>query len=75
MKMPISVSKTFQRKYTNPVVNSNHPDPGVMALPNEQGFILVSTSDLARPNSTDPVFPILFSFVLVNWELVSFAES
>ena len=58
-------------KYTNPVVNSNHPDPGVLALPNNQGFVAVSTSDHVEPRSKDPVFPILYSPNLVNWELVS----
>ena len=58
--------------YTNPVVNSNHPDPGVLDLPENQGFVLVSTSDQVRPNSSDPVFPILHSLDMVHWELVSF---
>ena len=58
-------------KYTNPVVNSNHPDPGVLALPNNQGFVAVSTSDHAQPLSKDPVFPILYSANLVDWQLVS----
>ena len=70
--MHILVSKSFHPMYRNPVVNSNHPDPGVVALPENQGFVLVSTSDLVRPQSSDPVFPILHSFDLGHWELVSF---
>ena len=62
--MPVST-------YTNPVVNSNHPDPAVLALPDNQGYVAVSTSDLVRPNSDDPVFPILYSIDLVHWTLVS----
>ena len=58
-------------RYINPVVNSNHPDPGVLALPDNQGFVAVSTSDHVEPRSNDPVFPILYSPDLVNWELVS----
>ena len=71
-KVHILVSKSFHPMYRNPVVNSNHPDPGVLALPENQGFVLVSTSDLVRPHSSDPVFQILHSFDLVHWELVSF---
>ena len=66
------VSKPYHPMYTNPVVNSNHPDPGVLALPEKQGFVLVSTSDQVRPLSSEPVFPILHSYDLVHWELVSF---
>ena len=66
------VLKPYHPMYTNPVVNSNHPDPGVLALPENQGFVLVSTSDLVRPHSAEPVFPILHSLDMVHWKLVSF---
>ena len=61
----------YASTYTNPVVNSNHPDPGVLALPNQKGYVAVSTSDMNLPLSGDPVFPILYSTDLVNWNLVS----
>ena len=51
-------------KYTNPVERSNRPDPGVLAVPG--GYVLVSTSNLARPGQ-DPAFPIMFSHDLVTW--------
>lgn len=44
---------------------------GVLILPDNQGFALVSTSDLVRPLFSDPVFPILHSVDLVHWESVS----
>lgn len=55
--------------YTNPVVATNHPDPGVLKLPDGTGFIMVATSNHAK--KCEPVFPILFSKDMVNWENVS----
>ena len=51
--------------YINPVVASNHPDPGVLTLPDGSGFIVVSTSD--QSSFGQPTFPILYSQDLVNW--------
>jgi len=65
----VLVLTTYHPMYTNPVVNSNHPDPGVLVLPENQGFIFVSTSDLVRPHSSEPVFPISHSLDMVYWEL------
>ena len=56
--------------YTNPVVDTNHPDPGVLKLPNGPGYVMVATSNHAK--KCEPVFPILFSKDLVNWENVSY---
>ena len=56
--------------YTNPVVEDNHPDPGVLKLPDDQGFVAVTTSNYDR-EGIDPIFPILYSEDLVSWEQVS----
>ena len=58
-----------QQQYTNPVEHSNRPDPGVIALPGNSGFVVVSTSNYANDND-GPAFPIMFSEDLVNWEEV-----
>lgn len=55
-------------RFTNPVVDSNHPDPGVLAL-NSGGYGVVSTSNYAN-NNDGPAFPMMFSGNLVNWEEV-----
>ena len=55
--------------YTNPVVNSNYPDPGALALEDGAGFVLVSTSNYAFDNDA-PAFPILHSNDFVHWEQV-----
>ena len=34
--------------YTNPVIDYNTPDPGVLALPDGSGYVLVSTSNYAE---------------------------
>ena len=34
--------------YTNPIIESNCPDPGVLALPDGSGYVLVSTSNYAE---------------------------
>ena len=57
-----------QEYYVNPVVDSNHPDPGVLQLPDGSGFVAVTTSNYA--SKPDPAFPILFSEDLINWEQV-----
>ena len=54
----ISAESTF----TNPVVNSDHPDPGVLRLA-DGSFVAVTTS-----NDASNSFPILTSPDLVNWQ-------
>ena len=54
--------------YVNPVVDSNHPDPGALALPDGSGYVVVSTSDLRKDNKSVGAFPIMFSKNLVEWE-------
>jgi len=54
--------------YTNPVIDSNNPDPAVLALPTG-GYIAVATSDHATDPSTEDAFPIYQSEDLVNWQL------
>ena len=56
--------------YTNPVVSSNTPDPGVLMLPDGLGYTVVSTSNFAV-NSTEGAFKILHSKDLVHWSFVS----
>ena len=57
--------------YTNPVIATNYPDPGVLKLPDGSGFVMVATSNHAK--KCEDVFPILFSKDMVNWEHVSFS--
>ena len=49
----------------NPVLNSNHPDPGVLKLL-DGTFVAVSTSNFAV-NGTEGAFPILTSTNLYKW--------
>merc|ERR1739838_1090492 len=49
--------------YTNPVVNADHPDPGVLSLPDNAGYVVVSTG-VFNGNA----YPIMFSTDLVNWQ-------
>ena len=51
--------------YTNPVVDANHPDPGVLALPDMAGYVVVSTG-VQNGNA----YPIMTSTDLINWEKV-----
>lgn len=62
-ELPIILKKG--QFYVNPVVDRNHPDPGVLKLPDGSGFVAVSTS-----TSNHSAFPIMFSSDLVNWEKV-----
>ena len=34
--------------YQNPIIDSNIPDPSVLALPDGSGYVLVSTSNYAQ---------------------------
>ena len=64
-----SVSYFEGQTYINPVIDENHPDPGVLKLPDGTGFVAVTTSNYANSND-ESLFPILFSDDLVNWEKV-----
>ena len=49
-------------EYRNPVLDSDHPDPGVVQLHDGSGYLAV----LSSGNSPD-TFPLMFSLDLVNW--------
>ena len=53
--------------YTNPVIAWNSPDPGVLRLPGEQGYVAVTTSNFALKRRGDPAFPLYHSWDLVVW--------
>lgn len=55
--------------YTNPVMNDNRPDPGIMRL-DPFGFVVVTTSNYAKAGR-DPALPIIVSKDLINWTQVS----
>ena len=51
--------------YTNPVIDYNTPDPGVLALPDGSGYVLVSTSNYAERGIGETyAFVIVSSFIL-----------
>ena len=50
--------------YTNPVIDSDNPDPAALALPTG-GFIVVTTHGTW---ASDDAFSIYFSTDLVNWQ-------
>ena len=54
--------------YTNPVIDSNNPDPSAIALP-DGGYLAVATSNHASVSSGEDAFPIYYSDDLVDWEL------
>ncbi len=58
------------KTYTNPVMEDNRPDPGVLKLSDGSGFAAVSTSNYAFDNDA-PAFPIMFSSDLIHWEEVT----
>jgi hypothetical protein len=47
------------------VVDANHPDPGVLALPDKSGYVVVSTG-VKNGNA----YPIMTSIDLIYWEKV-----
>ena len=55
----------YEETYTNAVVNSNHPDPGVVKG-KDGSFVVVSTSNFAVKDE-DGAFPILTSTNLYTW--------
>lgn len=55
--------------YTNPVIHSNTPDPGVTRLKDGSGWVAVATSDFATRANKSSAFPMYFSRDLVSWEL------
>ena len=44
------------------MVDSNHADPGVLKLPDNSGYVAVSTGIYS-----DGIFPILYSEDMVHW--------
>ena len=52
----------IDKYYTNPLVDSNHADPGVLKLPDNSGYVAVSTGIYS-----DGIFPILYSEDMVHW--------
>ena len=48
-------------EYTNPIIDSNIPDPGILALPDGSGYVLVSTSNYAE--SGNGIFFIYASII------------
>ena len=52
--------------YQNPVVNTNFADPGILALPDGSGFVVVSTG---TPKGN--AFKIMTSTDLVHWKEVN----
>jgi hypothetical protein len=54
-------------EYVNPVVWGNHPDPGVLAMPQGGGYVAVSSSNYALGFKNNPAFPLLYSSDLVHW--------
>lgn len=59
--------------YTNPVVDDNHPDPGILKLPDGHGtgYVVVSTTDHGNRTDNVPAFPIMHSENLIDWTVVS----
>jgi len=53
--------------YINPVIDSNNPDPGVLAMPDGGGYLAVATSNDTVSKTHDNAFPIYHSTDLVNW--------
>ena len=56
-------------EYTNPIIDSNIPDPGILALPDGSGYVLVST-----PNYAESGNGIFFLLMLVSSEIFFFAK-
>ena len=57
--------------YTNPLIASNTPDPGVTKLKDGSGWAAVATSDFATRAHNSSAFPMYFSPDMVRWELQS----
>ena len=53
--------------YTNPVLATNTPDPGVLAL-SSGGWAIVATSDHATSPTTQPALPLYYSPDLISWQ-------
>ena len=50
------------------MIDSNNPDPSVIALPSG-GYLAVATSNHTTDKNTEPAFPIYYSDNLIDWEL------
>merc|ERR1719228_1214357 len=70
LTVPSLLTLVSATTYTNPVIPTNSPDPGILSLPTG-GYAAVATSNWATDPLTEPVFPIYFSQDLVNWQLQS----
>merc|ERR1712129_580824 len=57
--------------YTNPLIHSNTPDPGVTKLMDGSGWVAVATSDFASRANNSSAFPMYFSTDMVRWQLRS----
>jgi len=62
-----SFTSTPSSTYTNPVIESNTPDPGILALPGG-GYAVVATSDHATEPATEPALQLFHSLDMVSWE-------
>ena len=51
------------------MIDANHPDPAVLALPDKSGYVMVST-DVHNGSA----FPIMTSTDLINWQKVILAQ-
>ena len=61
-------SHTKSSSYTNPIINSNHPDPGVLALPDGSGYVVVTTSNYATKGigiNGFKVFKLLYNIQII----------
>jgi len=69
----IEAADTFNRdvSYTNPLIPTNTPDPGVTKLMDGSGWVAVATSDHATRSGNSSAFPMYFSRDLVEWQLRS----
>jgi len=54
--------------YTNPLLTTNSPDPGVLRLVDGSGWAMVTTSNNVSRRSNPYAFPMYYSRDLVTWE-------
>ena len=57
--------------YTNPLISTNTPDPGVTKLADGSGWVVVATSDFATRALNSSAFPMYFSSDMIRWEFRS----
>ena len=61
--------------YVNPVLPGSYSEPGVLVLPDNSGFVLVSSGPKNTDDKEGGTFPLLFSTDLTNWDTVNRLES